>query len=616
MAGGDDKLAKYRSMRDFSRTAEPSGGPAPPPGQRFVIQQHAARRMHYDFRLELDGVLLSWSVPKGPSLSTKERRLAVRTEDHPVDYGDFEGVIPKGEYGGGTVSVWDRGSWAPEGDAREAVRKGKLSFTLHGEKLHGRWHLVRTRGDAKAENWLLFKGRDDDARDTGDIVVDQPASVVSGRTIDEIAAAADRVWHSHKPAAPTVAEKRAALITAASPSRASQRASQRGDDHRDVLGLVAQLPLGFQPTNLDKVLYPEQRITKGDLIAYLAVVAEHALPHIANRPLTLVRCPEGIAAHGRGKACFFQKHMLAGSPPSIEPVAIVEDGDTVNYMQVHDMPGLAALAQLGSLEIHTWGCHSDELEQPDLLVFDLDPDVGLGWEKVALAAFELRRRLNDLGLESFVKTTGGKGLHVVAPIERGIGWDDFKAFSKAVVEAMERDDPASYTTNPIKAHRKGKTFLDYLRNGRGATFIAPYSPRARSGAPVAVPISWEELAHGVDPATFTTATVPRRLVQLRADPWEAMSQLRQSITDAALRAVAGHAAKRATSGEPARRHTTRRPADKPGRSRSSTARTGDKPGPEHTTSRNATTRPDRRRHAPGPPRGAPRKAGRRLSVRR
>jgi bifunctional non-homologous end joining protein LigD len=539
------KLAKYRSKRDFTRTVEPPGeASATRPGQRFVIQQHAARRMHYDFRLELDGVLMSWSVPRGPSLSPRDRRLAVRTEDHPLDYADFEGVIPQGEYGGGTVVVWDRGTWQPEGDPRDGMAHGKLTFALHGEKLHGRWHLVRTRGGDRAENWLLFKGRDDDASDRIDIVASQPASVLSGRTVEQIAAAPDRVWHSDKPAEPTVAARRAARIAAARPKRPSQATRHETDrdaSRTDVLSLVEQLPLGFPLSNLDKVLYPDQGITKGELIAYLAVVAEHALPQIANRPLTLVRCPEGItgiAHHGRGRTCFFQKHILPGAPAVIEPVPITEDtGETADYMAVHELAGLAALAQLGTLEIHTWGCHADRTEQPDLIVFDLDPDVGLGWERVALAAFELRRRLHDLGLDSFVKTTGGKGLHVVAPIARGVGWDDFKAFSKAVVEAMERDEPDAYTTNPIKLRRKGKIFLDYLRNGRGATFIAPYSPRARAGAPVAVPIGWDELAHGVDPATFTTASVPRRLVLQTVDPWQDVARIKQPITAAAWRAV-------------------------------------------------------------------------------
>jgi bifunctional non-homologous end joining protein LigD len=532
------KLAKYRSMRDFSRTAEPSGGsPRAHTGHSFVIQQHAARRLHYDFRLELDGVLLSWSVPKGPSLSPKDRRLAVRTEDHPLDYAGFEGIIPAGQYGGGTVVVWDRGSWEPEGDARAAMEKGRLTFTLHGEKLAGRWHLVKTRGgamnDGKAENWLLFKGRDEAANDEIDVVASQPASVLSGRTLDEVAAAADHVWQSSRAAEPTVAARRAAKIAAAAPPTP---AAAPATPH----SLIEQLPLGFKLTNLDKVLYPEDGITKGDLIAYLAVVSDWALPHLRDRPLTLVRCPEGL--RGRGRACFFQKHLLPGSPDAIDTVRGADsDGKPVDWMRVHDMPGIVALAQLGTLEIHTWGAHADQLERPDLMVFDLDPDPSVAWDRVALGALELRRRLAAAGLDSFVKTTGGKGLHVVAPVRRTLDWDDFKAFTKAVVEAMQRDEPAAYTTNMAKSARKGKIFLDYLRNGRGATFVAPYSARARPGAPVAIPIGWEELAHGVDPMSFTTRTVPRRLAKLRKDPWDGIDQLAQSVTAASWRAVEGTA---------------------------------------------------------------------------
>jgi bifunctional non-homologous end joining protein LigD len=233
-----------------------------------------------------------------------------------------------------------------------------------------------------------------------------------------------------------------------------------------------------------------------------------------------------------------QKKVMAGSPKAIKPVEITEeDGDVVDYMQIHDMPGLVALAQLGTLEIHTWGARADNPEKPDLAVFDLDPDVGLGWERVALGAFELRRRLNDLGLRSFLKTTGGKGLHLVVPVERRLGWDDFKEFTKLVVEKLEHDEPDKFTTNMAKKARKGKIFLDYLRNGRNATFIAPYSPRAREGAPVAVPIAWEELAAGVDPAAFTMQTVPKRLAQLDEDPWSDMNTVKQSITAAMWRAV-------------------------------------------------------------------------------
>jgi len=543
-----DKLAKYRSMRDFRKTAEPSGAKRPHVAQKsYVIQQHAARRMHYDFRLELDGVLLSWSVPKGPSLNPADRRLAVRTEDHPLDYADFEGIIPKGEYGGGTVNVWDRGRWEPEGDAQDGMKKGRLTFTLDGEKLHGKFHLVRTRPQGNQETWLLFKSRDEAANENIDIVTSRPESVLTGRTLDQIAADADRVWRSNRASkkAPANEENPRKMIfrNAALANEANKRSRAKGEvtsgvrteSSANVAALVKQLPLGFELTNLDKVLYPEQDITKAQLIAYLAVVADWMLPQLADRPLTLVRCPEG-----RHKPCFFQKKIFQGSPKAILTVDIEEeDGETVEYMRVRDMAGLVGLAQLGTLEIHTWGCHADKVERPDLMVFDLDPDPGVSWERIALAAFDVRKRLGDLGLTSFVKTTGGKGLHVCAPIRRNIDWDSFKAFTKAFADKMATDDPKAYTSNISKAARRGRIFVDYLRNGRNATFITPYSPRARTNAPVAVPITWEELAHGVDPTTFTTQTVPARLARLKQDPWAGIDDLDQAINAAAWRGVGG-----------------------------------------------------------------------------
>ncbi len=562
--GAAEKLSKYRSMRDFTKSAEPSGTRAPSTrGGIYVIQQHAARRLHYDFRLELDGVLLSWSVPKGPSLAPTERRLAVRTEDHPLDYADFEGIIPQGEYGGGTVCVWDQGTWEPEGDPREAMRKGRLTFRLDGKKLAGRWHLVRTKPQGKQESWLLFKGRDEAANENLDIVATRPESVITGRTLEQIAADADRVWRSNRADEPTAMEKRASRIAAAGKpaandenprktlfrnaalaNEATKRAraankpheatrARRDDQTNHVAELVKQLPLGFELTNLDKVLYPEQGITKAQLMAYLAVAADWMLPQLANRPLTLVRCPEG-----RHKPCFFQKKVFRGSPKAIGTVKLrEEDGTLVDYMKVTDMAGLIGLAQLGTLEIHTWGCHADNVERPDIMVFDLDPDTELDWEHVALGAFDLRRRLGDLGFTTFVKTTGGKGLHVCAPIKRTIAWGSFKAFTKAFADKLAADEPKRYTANMAKRARTGRIFVDYLRNGRNATFIAPYSPRARTNAPVAVPITWEELAGGVDPDAFTVQTVPARLAKLAKDPWDGIDDIAPAITAAAWRAL-------------------------------------------------------------------------------
>src|SRR6266545_73013 len=268
-------LEQYQKKRDFQQTPEPAGTvrrrKKPAAALSFVVQKHAARRLHYDFRLELDGVLLSWAIPRGPSLDPAAKRLAVRTEDHPIEYGDFEGVIPEGEYGGGAVIVWDRGRWQPEGDARDALRRGRLTFTLEGEKLAGRFHLIRTRGEGRAENWLFFRGKGDgggkDGGKDGELTEREPRSVLSGRTLEEVAEARDRVWRSNRAAS------------------------------ADLTALIGALPKKLSSrvklTNLDKVLYPEQGLTKAAIIAYLAVVAERMLPLCADRPLMLLRCPDG-----------------------------------------------------------------------------------------------------------------------------------------------------------------------------------------------------------------------------------------------------------------------------------------------------------------------------------
>ncbi|HVN39067.1 MAG TPA: non-homologous end-joining DNA ligase [Myxococcota bacterium] len=499
----DERLAPYRGKRRFERTPEPSGDASPRRAgarPRYVIQKHAARNLHYDFRLEHEGVLWSWSVPKGPSLDPADRRLAVRTEDHPLDYADFEGVIPKGEYGGGTVMVWDTGSWEPQGDAAGMMEKGHLTFVLHGRKLTGRWHLVRTRGAGKRENWLLFKGRDEAASVSTDVLEAKPESVASGRSLEQIGSARDRVWHSN----------------------------HGGGSPAEIL---RQLRVGFAFTNLEKVLYPEIGLTKADLVAYYALVADRLLPQVAGRPLTLVRCPEGHTG-----SCFFQKHANAGVPDVVDRIEIrEEDGSVGIYMAIHDVAGLLAAPQLGALELHTWVSHVDDLEHPDQLVFDIDPDEDLPFERVALTAQLLRQRLGDLGLESFVKTTGGKGLHVVAPVKPRHSWDEHKDFAYAVALSLEREAPDRYTTNARKARRKGRIYLDYLRNGRGATAVAPYSTRRRPGAPVATPLTWSELEHGIDPKKLDVIAVAKRLAKLAEDPWAGYAKLRQSIRESARR---------------------------------------------------------------------------------
>jgi bifunctional non-homologous end joining protein LigD len=868
-------LKKYRAKRDFGITPEPAGQPSPARARRgeaglsFVIQKHAATRLHYDFRLELDGVLKSWAVAKGPSLNPADKRLAVQVEDHPLEYRDFEGIIPKGQYGGGTVLVWDRGSWEPLGDAEEGLRKGNLKFTLHGEKLRGRWVLVRMHGkfgDPSKPNWLLIKERDEEARGAGDRAITEakPNSVLSGRGIEAVAKAKDAVWNSNrseprdrstmKPAktqrpaqssraaalhssaplaqaprellpafippqlaalaasAPSGDEwvhelkldgyrieahvqsrgtPRAQLLTRTSldwthrmppiaeavatlpvrtalldgevvvlnsdgttsfadlqaafqegarhaltyfvfdllhldgrnlrdlpllarkqilsellaglpsdgPIRLSEHMSGSGKtvfDHACKLGaegivsklvrgkyvsgrgsawlkrkcyreqefviggftlpsngtygvgalilgyyrggqliyagrtgtgftqkthrslrdrletlrtkaaLFADLPGGvtrgvhwvraelvaqvafsnwtadhlvrqaafkglredkpprsvrreeersvsferrgaaenrkwpsgrkksqsasetsdakgrpalpIRLTHPDKVLDPTSGLTKDGLARYYAAIAPHMLPHIAERPLSLVRCPDGI-----GKQSFFQKHVNRTLPSLIESVDVVDQktGKSEPYITLSTAEALIALAQSNVIEIHAWGSRNRSLEKPDRLVIDLDPDLDLSWKTLAAAANEVRRRLQSAGLEPYLKSTGGKGLHVVAPLQPKHSWADLKEFAHRLVLELEADDRSLYLTRMTKSARRGKIYLDYLRNQRGATSIAPFSPRAREGAPVALPLAWSELKARERPV-FLVTDFARWQHRLRRDPWAQM----------------------------------------------------------------------------------------------
>jgi len=483
-------LATYRRKRDFKRTPEPSGSAhRRARGNSFVIQKHAARRLHYDFRLELDGVLKSWAVPKGPSREPGEKRLAVRTEDHPLEYGRFHGVIPEGEYGAGKVELWDRGVWTPDGDPREGLARGRLKFRLQGKKLHGGWALVRMGGRNGSrngkENWLLIK--------------DKPAG--------EVARA--------KPKAPAPAG------SAPHSSHRRRKVRTRGSEDGATIA-------GVTLTHPDRILYPAQGITKRDLARFYEEIADWILPHIVERPLSLVRCPEG-----QEKACFYQKHAGAGAPEALKGVKVKEKGAVRTYLYVEGLSGLISLVQMGVLELHPWGSRVGDLEHPDRLTFDLDPAPGLPWKRVVDTARQLRSLLAKLRLTSFVKTTGGKGLHVVVPLAPKQAWESVKGFARAIAESMARQAPSEYTANLSKANRKGKIFIDYLRNSHGATAVAAYSTRALAGAPVATPIAWDELGAELRSDHYTVENLPRRLTSLKKDPWEGFLKSRQTIPSAA-----------------------------------------------------------------------------------
>jgi len=892
----DKQLERYRAMRDFAMTAEPSGDEGAKTAEKhelpFVVQKHAATRLHYDFRLGWRGVLKSWAVAKGPSYYPGDKRLAVEVEDHPISYGGFEGTIPKGQYGGGTVMVWDQGTWEPLVDVDEGLRTGRLKFTLHGKKLKGNWALVRMGGKFAREgkpNWLLIKEHDKYERsaDEEPITEEAPNSAITGRDMDAIAKAEDHVWQSHKVATSTPNRSRLTLrrknatggeksangkvaavnapdrtgILKGSPREAMpafvapQLASevkappadegwlhelkldgyriqahvveQKRDGHRvtlysrngldwthrmpEIARAVAALPVknavldgevvvlddkghtsfadlqaafeegkqahmtyfvfdllhldghnlrglplerrkeilkglideagdedairysdhvraegaamfaeacklgaegvvsklaagkyvsgrsrgwvkskcvhqqefvvggftlpsgsgvgigalllgyyrdgkliyagrsgtgftqvtrrhlrtelnklraakapfadvpreaakdaiwvepemvaevsfaswtadgmvrqaafqgiredkpakdvvreeansiakpergsggkktmaqarssfsaksgngdaevdGVRLTHPNKILDEETQLTKMQLARYYSAVADVMLPYIDGRPLSLVRCPEGS-----GKPCFFQKHAgpgLAAGVGSV-PVKGKDSGKTEQYITIDNAGGLVALAQMGVLEIHPWSARNDALETPDRLIFDLDPGDGITWKQLVTSAIEVRDLLKQLRLESFVKSTGGKGLHVVAPIQAEREWAEVKEFAHNFALMMEASNPKLYLTKMAKAARKSRIFLDYLRNERGATAVAPYSPRARTGVHVATPLTWDELKKMERPE-FSVANFESWKARLKRDPWKKMESLRQSLTAQAMRAV-------------------------------------------------------------------------------
>jgi bifunctional non-homologous end joining protein LigD len=772
-----DSLAEYNAKRDFAKTAEPAGQIAKGTGRKFIVQKHDATRLHWDFRIEVDGVLKSWAVTRGPSLDPAEKRLAVRTEDHPMSYATFEGTIPQGEYGGGTVMLWDEGEWAPiAGKSAKDLEKGHLHFTLAGQRMKGEWLLIRLkpRGREKRENWLLRKIEDGFAGATDELVETGLTSVKTGRTMEEIAkgvkpgkpAAKRKTSPRPKPAPrpafrepqlatlvdsvpagngwlhemkydgyrallavgkggarvftrsgldwtdkfagiadaaaglpvgsalidgevvafkdgkPDFSSLQAALsagsgdltffafdlleqdgediaklpqlerkerlrsvlagadaendgrlqfsehvlgageklfdamcreghegivskradapyrgtrtkswlkvkctrrqefvilgwtessakgrgfralllglnedgalryagkvgtgfdmatshalrakldkLARKSPAVEVPREAKRGAHwvtpklvaevafaeftaenvvrHASFLGLREDKPAGdvvvekaeaapevpasdVKISNRDRVIFPDSNVTKGDLANYYAAVAPILLPWVTNRPISLVRCPQG-----RAKQCFFQKHDAGSFGEHVKHVDIREkDGHLEPYLYVDDIDGVLTCVQMGTIEFHGWGSLVSDVEKADRVVFDLDPDEGLDFERVKSAAADLKRHLADLGLTSFAMLSGGKGVHVVVPLVPQAEWPAVKSFAERFARALAQAEPDRFTANLKKVERKGRIFIDYLRNQRGATAVLPYVARARPGAPVAVPVGWTEL---------------------------------------------------------------------------------------------------------------------------
>jgi len=517
------QLAQYRRKRDFAKTPEPRGEQhvAPARYPRFVIQKHDARRLHYDLRLEVGGVFKSWAVTRGPSLDPGEKRLAVEVEDHPLDYGDFEGTIPEGQYGGGTVMLWDRGFWSPadDGSPEEALGKGELKFNAGGSKLKGGWVLVRLKPRAgdKHANWLLIKHKDEWSKaGDGENLLSEDRSVASGRSMEQIARG--------RGAAPKPFVKARKRRT---PANAVWNSADGEAENR-----VRDVTI----SNPEKILWPAMKgapeVSKLVLAQYLAAVAPLLLKHITGRPCSIVRAPDGIEGEQ-----FFQRHAMAGKKAAQSQMHV--KGHARPYLTIDDEETLIAYAQLGTVEFHPWNCAPALPAVPGRLIFDLDPAPGVAFSRVIDAARELRDRLEALGLIAFCKTTGGKGLHVVTPLEapknEGLTWDQAKMFARAVSSQMAADSPKLYLTTMTKKLRTGKIFIDYFRNDDTATAVAPFSPRARPGASVSMPLTWAQVRAGLDPGRYTVHSVPGLLPRLQA--WAGYDEAARPLKDAILKLV-------------------------------------------------------------------------------
>ncbi|WP_315097767.1 DNA polymerase ligase N-terminal domain-containing protein [uncultured Cellulomonas sp.] len=517
-------LETYRSMRDFRRTPEPAGADGADPGQaaarRFVVQRHRARRLHYDLRFEIDGVLVSWAVPRGPTLDPGVRRLAVHVEDHPLEYEDFEGVIPEGEYGGGDVIVWDRGTWVPTktDDPAAEIAAGELHAELHGSKIVGHVVLIRTReaGGRGKEQWLLLHKHDEHAVAGWD-AEDHPRSVLSGRTNDEVRADPDRLWRSDLPAAQASIELHPEPVAAPTAEQLDALDGLGASGTWEVFGRRLRL------TNLDKVLFGaregEAPVTKRELVRYAARVAPVVLPYLRGRALNMHRFPDG--ADGTG---FWHKQLPGHAPDWVgrweNPDA--DPGETTTYLMVDEPAALVWAANFGALEWHAWTSRTTAPDLPTYALVDIDPGTSTSWDEVLLLARLHRDAFAHLGVRAQPKLTGRRGIQVWIPIAPGPSFEETRAWVQTLSRTVGKVVPDLVSWRWEVRERSGQARLDYTQNAVNKTLVAPYSPRAAPGAPVSAPITWEELDEPwLRSDAFTVRTVLDRLAE-RGDPFRAV----------------------------------------------------------------------------------------------
>lgn len=510
-------LREYARKRQFDRTPEPPPEDIARSSGRdiFVVQLHHASRRHYDFRLQVGSVLRSWAVPKGPSFDPSVKRLAVEVEDHPLSYASFEGDIPDG-YGAGHVDVFDKGTWVCLGDPEAAIVKGHLQFELFGRRLRGRWHLVRGHKREKKPTWFLVKGKDAYA---GDLEADDLLNARMVRSTQRAAGksggareVAQKLAGSPATSPPRVKVRRGlSQVALDRPQRAVEEGSSGG-------------PVVI--THPDRAVYPDIGVTKKDVFDYYVAVMDWFLPGVVNRPTSVIRWPGGIE-----KPSFFQKHLPSGGLAHVGSVRLKEGrGAGAMYLFPRDANSVLELVQFNAVEFHPWGATVTTPDLADRVIFDFDPDPSVDWARVKAAARLTRTLLEKMGLQSFVRTTGGKGLHVVVPLDPPAPWAEVKQFAQGFAHALESLHPLEFVSVSSKARRVGRIYVDHLRNGRGATAVASYSLRGRPGAPVAMPISWAELGRVRSGAQFTIANAVARLKRQTRDPWEGIARVRQSLS--------------------------------------------------------------------------------------
>lgn len=501
-------LEEYRKKRDFKRTPEPGGTVAKHRGEPiFVIQEHHATRLHYDFRLEADGVLKSWAVTKEPTLDPSIKRLAVEVEDHPLGYATFSGDIPAGEYGGGHVEIWDHGTYRnimlekPEpATITEGIAAGHLEFELHGERLQGRFAMIRMKDHGPKHNWLFIKMKDEFA--------------LPPEEHGEKPATEERASRSKKPksGANDGSTKRAPAASGAGRTKAASRDGEARE---------------IEFSHLDKVMFPESGYTKGELIDYYRSVADRLLPHLRDRPVTLERLPDGIR---EGAPRFWQKNTPSYYPAWIKRVELEsEEGKPVNYALVNDVETLLYLVNQGAITFHVWQSRIGSPDQPDYLVFDLDPGERPFTDVVAVAR-TLHGILEDEKIDVFVKTSGKSGMHLIVPWTVPGGYDEAREWAVEVGQRAVAEAPAIATMERSKSNRGGRLYLDVMQNVRGRHVVPPYVVRAVPAATVSAPLTWREVTPKLTPAKFDIKSMPGRISRQKQDPLHDLVRIIEGIT--------------------------------------------------------------------------------------